>query len=302
MRVFVTGAAGFIGQATVQELLNHGHQVLGLVRSDASAEIIARLGAEPHRGDLNDLDSLMSGAKSTDAVIHLAFAHDIIFTDFEGANAIDRAAIQAMGEALAGTGKPLLCASGTMGASTGKVVYEDSVPDRSQPMSARFAAADMVLSQSKAQGFRGNVIRLPPTVHGQGDRGFVPMLIDAARKAAVAPYIGAGATRWPAVHRLDAALVFRLALEKGTAGATYHAVSEEGVPMKDIMALIGKRLQVPVESKSVPEALEIVGFLARTIGVDNTTSSEKTQRELGWDASLSRHPTLLEDISANYFA
>jgi nucleoside-diphosphate-sugar epimerase len=297
MRVFVTGAAGFIGRAVVQELLKNGHQVLGLARSDASAEAITKAGAEPHRGDLEDIESLKSGAKAADGVIHLAFIHD--FNNFARAAAVDRAAIAAMGEVMAGTGKPLVIASGTMGVLKGKLATEDTEVDRNTPFSDRGLSADLVYRLSKEKQIRGSVIRLTPTVHGVEDKGFIPMLINLARQKGFVTYIGDGSARWPAVHRLDAAVLFRLALEKGTAGATYHAVAEQGVPIKDIMTVIGKHLQLPVEGKPLNEAVEAIGFFAHVVGSDNPTSSEKTQRELGWHPT---QPKLLADMEANYFS
>ena len=297
MRVFVTGAAGFIGRAVTQELLNNGHQVLGLARNDANAEAITKAGAEPHRGDLEDIESLKSGAKAADGVIHLAFIHD--FSDFARVTAVDRAAIEAMGEVMAGTGKPLVIASGTMGAPKGKLATEDTEPDRNTPFSDRARSADLVYTLSREKQVRGSVIRLTPTVHGTEDHGFIPILINLARKNGFVTYIGDGSARWPAVHRLDAAILFRLALEKGTAGATYNAVAEQGVPIKDIMTVIGKHLQLPVESKPLNEAAGAIGFFAHVIGSDNLTSSEKTQRELGWHPT---QPELLVDMEANYFS
>ncbi|KIW73694.1 hypothetical protein PV04_01792 [Phialophora macrospora] len=299
MLVFVTGATGFIGRATVEELLTHGHQVLGLARSDASAETLTRLGAQVHRGSLDDLASLSSGARAADGIIHLAFHHD--FTDYRTSALLDQAAIRAMGDAIAGTGKPLVVASGTLLAHQGKLAHEDDEPDRSSPLAIRQESADLVTKLSTESGIRGSTVRLSPTVHGKGDYQFIPMIAEAARKIGRAVIIGEGANVWPAVHRLDAAVVFRLALEKGKPGAIYHAVAEEGVPMKDIMAVVGRRLQVPVESKTVEEAMADLGFLALALGADNPTSSEKTQRELGWDPVASGQPGLLADLEENYF-
>jgi nucleoside-diphosphate-sugar epimerase len=296
MRVFVTGAAGFIGRGVVQELLNNGHQVLGLARSDASAEAITKAGGEPHRGDLEDIESLKSGAKAADGVIHLAFVHD--FSNYAQATAIDRAAIEAMGEALAGTGKPLVIASG-MGVAKGKLATEDMEHESGGGFSERMKSADLVYALSKEKQVRGSVMRLPPTVHGAGDHGFIPQWIDFARKDGFVTYVDDGSARWPTVHRLDAAVLFRLALEKGPAGATYHAVAEQAVPTKDIAMVIGKHLQLPVEGKPLTEAAGNIGFLAYVASADIPASSEKTQRELGWQPT---QPELFADMEAHYFS
>ena len=295
MRVFVTGAAGFIGRVVIQELLKNGHQVLGLARSDANAEIITKAGAEVHRGDLKDIESLKRGAKAADGVIHLAFVHD--FSDFAGASAVDRAAIEAMGEVFAGTGKPLVIASGTLNVSTGRLATEDTEPERNHPMAVRYESADLVYSLSKEKQVRGSVIRLAPTVHGIEDWGFVPMFINMARKNGSVTYVDDGSARWPAVHKLDAAVLFRLALERGTAGATYNAVAEL-VPVKDILMVIGKQLQMPVESKSLETATASMGMFASLTTLDTPTSSEKTQKDLDWKPS---QLGLLADVEANYF-
>lgn len=296
MRVFVTGASGFIGRAVVPELLNHGHKVLGLARNDASAEMVAKAGAEPHRGGLDDLESLKSGAKAADAVIHLAFIHD--FANMPKSTAADRAAIEAIGEVLAGSGKPFIIATGTMLLSMGGLATEDTEVNRNSAFSDRWKSEDMLRALSKDKQIRGISVRLPPTVHGAGDKGFIPILIDMARRSGSVAYIDDGSARWPAVHRLDAAVLFRLAMEKGTAGAAYNAIGEQGVPMKDISTVMAKHLQLPVESKSVEQARETLGFFALAIGVDNPTSSERTQSELGWHPV---GPALLADMEANYF-
>lgn len=297
MRVFVTGAAGFIGRAVVQELLNNGHQVLGLAHNDASAETIIKAGAEPHKGDLEDIESLKSGAKAADGVIHLAFIRN--FSDFARVTAVDRAAIAAMGEVLAGTGKPLVIASGTMLAPKGKLATEDSKPEGSSPFSIRAQSADLVYTLSKENQVRGSVVRLPPSVHGAEDKGMIPRMINLARQNGFVVCVDDGSARWPTVHRLDAAVLFRFALEKGTAGATYNAVAEQGVPIKDITTVISKHLQLPVENKSLNEAVGAIGFLAYAVGSDNPTSSEKTQSDLGWHPT---QPELLTDMEANYFS
>lgn len=296
MHVFVTGAAGFIGRAVVKELLSNGHQVLGLTRNDAHVDIITKLGAIPHRGDLEDIESLKSGAAATDGVIHLAFIHD--FSNFARSIVVDLAAIEAMGEVLMGTGKPLIIASGTMGVPKGVLATEDTEAEHSRPGADRAKAADVVKDLSKDGSVRGAVVRLTPTVHGPEDsHGMLVRLAGLAKQKGVVMYIGDGAARWPAVHRLDAAVLFRLVLEKGKGAATYNAVAEEGVPMKDICTVIGKRLQLPVEGKDKDEAVKEMGFLGHIVGADNPTSSEQTQKELGW------HPTqtkLLADMEANY--
>ena len=297
MRVFVTGAAGFIGQATVRELLQNGHQVLALVRTDAQAETLSKAGADPHKGDLKDLESLRSGAKAADGVIHLAFIHD--FSDFAGGCATDRAAIEAMGQALGSTGKPLVIASGTGGLPLGTLVTEDTEHERNTFLSDRVKSADLVIVFSKGNRVRGSVIRLAPTVHGAGDKAFIPQLINLSRQNGSVIYIGNGSARWPAVHRDDAAVLFRLALKKGSAGAVYHAVAEQGVPMKDVWTLVGKHLRLPVHGQSTEEAVAALGIFGHVIGMDNPTSSEKTKKELAW------HPAqigLLADMEANYFS
>jgi len=297
MRIFVTGAAGFIGRVVVQELLNNGHDVLGLTHNDASAEAITKAGAEPHRGSLEDIESLKSGARVADGVIHLAFIHD--FTDFARVTAVDRAAIEAMGEVMAGTGKPLVIASGTLAAPKGKLATEDTEPERGTIFSDRARAADLVYTMSKEKQVHGSVVRLPPSVHGAEDKGMIPWMMDLARQNGFVTYVDDGSARWPTVHRLDAAVLLRLAVEKGVAGATYNAVAEQGVPIKDIATVIGKHLQLPVEGKSLSEAFGALGFLARMVSLDNPTSSEKTQRELGWHPT---QPELLADMEANYFS
>jgi len=292
MLVFITGAAGFIGRAVISELLSHGHSVLGLARSSTSASIITEAGGTPHHGDLEDLESLKSGAAAADGVIHLAFIPD--FSDFPRVSAIDRAAISAMGEVMAGTGKPLVIASGTLAVPRGFLATEDT----EHPFAARALSADLVYALSKEKNIRGSVIRLSVTVHDKEDKGMVPRLIAIAKDKGVITIVGKGEARWPAVHRRDAAVLFRLALEKGLAGATYNAVAEQGVAMKDIMAVVSKHLKLPVEEKALQDAMGDLGFIAHLVVSDNPTSSEKTRKELGWEpAELG----LLADVDANYF-
>ena len=297
MRVFVTGAAGFIGQATVKELLAHGHSIMGLARNDANAAIITEAGGTPLKGDLKDIDSLRRGAESSDGVVHLAFIHD--FSDFASVCAVDRAAVKAMGEALAGTGKPLVLASGTLMCPKGVLATEDTEPERDNPpFSDRALAADLIYELSKEKAIRGCTIRFAPTVHAEGKGGLTRTLIDMYHeKGGPVVYIGDGSPRWPACHRDDAAVLVRLALEKGKAGSTFHGVAEEGVSMKETMRMVGKHLKLPVESQSVEDAMPALGMFAHLLALDNPTSSEKTRKELGWHPT---RPGLIEDFEANF--
>ena len=297
MHVFVTGAAGFIGQATTKELVAHGHSVIGLARNDANASIITAAGGTPLKGDLKDIDSLKRGAEASDGVVHLAFIHD--FSDFENSCATDRAAIEAMGEVLTGTGKPFLLASGTLGCPKGVLATEDTVAEHNNPpFTDRTISANLVYQLSKEKGIRGSVIRFAPTVHAEGKGGLTRALIDIYHgKGGPVIYVGDGSPRWPACHRDDAAALVRLALEKGKAGSTYHAVTEEGVSMKDTMGMVGKQMKLPVESQSVEDAMPALGLFARLLSFDNPTSSEKTRKELGWQPT---RPGLIADFEAHF--
>ena len=297
MRIFVTGATGFVGSAVVQELLKAGHQVLGLARSEASAQSLAAAGAQVHRGDLKDLESLRSGAAMSDGVIHTAFIHD--FTQYQANAEIDRRAIEAMGAALADSGRPLVITSGTAALVPGRLGTEEDSGDPNSPAAARIRSEEVTLSMA-SQGVRASVVRLPASVHGDGDHAFVPALIAGARQKGASAYVGDGLNRWPAVHRLDAAHLYRLVLEKGAAGARYHGVADQGVPVRDIADVIGRRLHVPVVSKTREQAAEQFGFLGYFLALDCPASSAQTQEQLGWRPT---QPGLIEDIDdVRYFA
>jgi nucleoside-diphosphate-sugar epimerase len=305
MRVFVTGASGWIGSAVVPELIGAGHQVVGLARSDASAAALAAAGAEVHRGTLDDLDSLRSAAAGSDGVIHLAFKHDIAFSGgFQDAADADRHAVETIGEALAGSDRPFLIASGTLGLTPGRVATERDGHDPAPALAAmatgpetRRATAELVLSLA-SRGVRSSVVRLPPTNHGEGDNGFMTALVGIARDKSVAGYIGDGTNRWPAVHRLDSAHLFRLALEKAPAGSTLHAVADEGVPIRDIAEVIGRHLNLPVVSIAPEDAAGHFAWLAGFVAIDSPASSALTRDLLGWQPT---HPGLIEDLDKGHY-
>jgi nucleoside-diphosphate-sugar epimerase len=287
MLVFVTGATGFVGSAVVQELIGAGHKVLGLARSDAAAGALAKAGAQVHRGSLDDLDSLRQGAATADAVIHTAFIHD--FSKFKESSETDRRAIEALGSALAGSERPLIITSGIGLLPPGRLVTEKDVPASPIPRVASEEAAVAVA----ARGAHVSVVRLPASVHGDGDHGFVPMLIGIAREKGASAYVGDGRNRWPAVHRLDAANLYRLVLEKGTAGARYHGAAEEGVAFREIAGVIGRHLNVPIIAKSPEDATKHFGWFAHFAALDNPASSKQTREALGWQP---KQPGLIADL------
>lgn len=294
MRVFVTGATGFIGSAIVQDLLGAGHQVLGLARSDASAAVLDELGVEVHRGDLADPAGLAAAARACDGVIHTAFIHD--FSQYEANGETDRRVLAAMADALAGTDKPLVSTSG-MTMKPGRLGTEDDLPDVEGIGRVRAKSEEVLAAADR--GVRAMVVRLPPTVHGRGDKGFVPQFIATARRTGFAAYVGDGTNRWPAVHRLDAARLYRLALEKGAAGTRLHGVGEEGVAFRDIAQTIGAGVGVPVRSLAPEEALGHFGFLGAFAGMDRSVSSAITRQTLGWSPE---QPGLLADLrEGGYF-
>ncbi|MBO7743539.1 SDR family oxidoreductase [Paenibacillus sp. MWE-103] len=275
MRIFVTGAAGYIGTAVVSELIGAGHRVVGLTRSEQGAQVLESLGAEAVRGVIEDLDALRGCAAASDGVIHLAFNHD--FANFDASLATDLRAIEAMGEGLAGSGKPLVFTAHANGKAS-----ED----------AAFAYIE--------QGVRVSVVSLAPSVHGEGDKGFVPQLIRIARERGASAYVGDGANRWPAIHRLDAAVLFRLAVEAAPAGARLDGVADEGIPFRDIAGVIGRRANVPVVGISREEAQAIFGFVGMVASLDLARSSEETKALLGWKPV---QPGLLADLEqGHYFA
>ncbi|WP_428265082.1 SDR family oxidoreductase [Haliangium sp.] len=297
MRIFVTGATGFIGSAVVPELLGAGHHVVGLARSDAAARALAAVGVEVQHGALDDTDSLRAGVAKADGVIHLAFNHD--FSRFAESARVEQRAIEALGAALEGSERPLTIASGVLGLAPGRVVTEEDQPNFDAPTSPRAAGMKTALSFAE-RGVRVSLVRLAPSVHGRGDHGFVARLVDIAREKGVSGHIADGVNRWPAVHRLDAARLFRLALEKAPAGSSLHAVADEGVPIRDIAAVIGRHLGLPVTSIAPEDAPDHFGWLAGPLALDAPASSAITRKLLDWTQS---HPGLLDDLDeGHYFA
>jgi len=299
MRVFVTGASGYIGSAVVRELLATGHQVLGLARSDAAAVSLASAGAEVHRGSLDDLDSLRSGASAADGVIHLAFVHN--FSDYQGSVQTDLRAVETIGAALEGSGKPFVITSGTMMLTfflpPGRLGTEEDVADAGS-VAHRIAAENVAVALAECR-VRSSIVRLAPSVHSEADKhGFVPTLINIARAKGVSAYVGDGSNRWPAVHLRDAARLFRLAVEDASAGSRVHGAGEEGVPFREIAEAIGQQLQLPVVSIAASDAGAHFGFLSAFVSIDNPTSSALTRQRLGWRPE---GPGLIADIEQGHY-
>lgn len=294
MRVFVTGATGFIGSAVVRELLDAGHEVTGLARSDAAAASLTGSGASVLRGELADLDVLRRAADGAEGVVHTAFIHD--FANFEASVRADKLAIDAMGEALANSGRPLVVAAGVAMIAPGRVATEEDERDPHVTFPRVSEEAALALAE---RGVRSSAMRLPPSVHGKGDHGFVPRLIAIAQEKGSAAYVGDGRNRWSAVHRKDAARLFRLALEQAPAGTKLHAIGDEGVPMREIAETIGRHLGVPTVSKSAQEAPEHFGWIANFVALDAPASSTLTQQRFGWEPA---EAGLLADMDENYFS
>ncbi|MCU1363300.1 MAG: 3-beta hydroxysteroid dehydrogenase [Acidimicrobiaceae bacterium] len=304
MRIFVTGASGWIGSAVVPELISSGHHVVGLARSDESARSLVEAGVEVERGSLDDLNLLGELARASDGVIHLAFKHDLAFGgDFLGAATADRRAVETFADALAGTDRPLVLASGLLGLTPGALVSERDghvSPDVSRvgpgPL-ARWATAEFVLSLA-SKGIRSSIVRLSPTNHGDGDNGFMATLVAIAREKGASGYVGEGVNRWPAVHRLDSAKLFALALAGAPAGATLHAVADEGVPIREVAQVIGRHLNVPTRSVAPEDAAAHFTWLSHFIAMDSPASSAITRELLGWQPV---QPGLLTDLDRGHY-
>jgi nucleoside-diphosphate-sugar epimerase len=303
MNIFVTGASGWIGSAVVPELLGAGHEVVGLARSDDSARRLQAVGAAVYRGDIDDPDGLATAASDSDGVIHLAFQHEVAFGgNFAAAAAADRQAVEAMGAALADSDRPLVLASGMLGLTPGHTATEEDglVPNdevRANPAGLRSATALLTLSL-RGIGVRPSVLRLPPTVHGDGDNGFVSALVGIARHRGAAGYVGDGSNRWPAVHRSDAARLFRLAVEAAPAGSVLHAVGDEGVTFREIAEFVGRHLGVPTVSVAPADAAEHFAPLGHFVALDSPATAVVTRELLGWDPT---GPSLVDDLEQDHY-
>ena len=303
MRIFVTGASGWIGSAVVPELLGAGHEVLGLARSEASAQRLEAAGAIVQQGGLDDPEGLGKAAADSDGVIHLAFQHEVAFGgNFAAASAADRRAVEAMGAALAGSERPFVLASGMVGLAAGREATEDdglvpSAEHRANPASRRAATALFTLSL-RGVDVRSSVLRFPPTVHGDGDNGFMAILVGTARQRGVAGYVGDGINRWPAVHRSDAARLARLAVESAPAGSVLHAVGDEGVAFRDIADAMAGHLGLRTASIAPADAVEHFGFMGLFAGLDSPATATVTRELLGWEPT---GPTLLEDLEQDHY-
>jgi nucleoside-diphosphate-sugar epimerase len=296
MRIFVTGASGWIGSAVIPELTAAGHQAVGLARSDTAAAAIEAAGGEVSRGDLVDLAALATATAESDGVIHLAFRHDLAFSGaYAAAVAVDLAVIEALASVLTGTDKPLVIASGILGLAHGRIATEHDVPD---PATSPRAASEHAALALAERGIRSSSVRLAPTVHGEGDTGFVPALIGIARETGVSGYVGDGANRWPAVHRLDAARLFRLAAESAPAGSVLHGTADVGVPLHDIATVIGRHLGLPTASIAPDDADAHFRWMSRFVAFDSPASSDSTQELIGWRPA---HQGLLTDLEEGHY-
>jgi nucleoside-diphosphate-sugar epimerase len=301
VRVFVTGATGYVGSAVVRELIDAGHHVVGLARSDKSAAALTAAGAEVHRGALEDLDGVHAGAAAADGVIHAAFSavrrggNVGPETDYAAACQAERRAVETIGEALAGSDRPFVITSGTAGLAPGRLATEDDAPAPGPAVALRAPVEEAALSFA-ARGVRVSAVRLPLSVHGEGDHGFVPALIGIARAKGVSAYPGDGSNRWSAVHRLDAARLYRLALETAPAGARLHAVGDEGVPLREIAEVIGRQVNLPVASAE--DAGDHFGRFAAFASFDNLASSALTRKRLGWQPV---QPGLIPDLEKGHY-
>ncbi|MBV9336999.1 MAG: SDR family oxidoreductase [Solirubrobacterales bacterium] len=299
MRIFVTGASGHIASAVIPELLNNGHQVVGLARSDAAAEVVAKLGAEVRRGDLDDLDGLKQAASEADGVIHLAFKHELMLSgQFDSAVTSDLAATQALGEALNGSEKPFVTTSGTLMLAMAGLSDRPGAEDDQLPGGPRVDAANYTVGLAQ-QGVRSSVIRLAPMVHSDLDHhGFTHALIEFARQNGAAAYVGDGSNRWPAANTYDIGVLYRLAIEKGPAGATYHGTGDDGIPRKVIAETIADKLGVETKSITEEQAPHYLGFLAPFANLDNPTTNAKTREVLGWEPT---HIDWVEDVQTGHY-